>query len=41
MHKMLDKASALFRDVEDVEQGTRFLHENGLYASILLGLPSF
>ncbi|XP_033739221.1 leucine-rich repeat serine/threonine-protein kinase 1-like isoform X2 [Pecten maximus] len=37
MHKMLDKAGALFRDVEDVEQGTRFLHENGIlfhYADI-------
>uniref|UniRef100_K1R5J3 non-specific serine/threonine protein kinase n=1 Tax=Magallana gigas TaxID=29159 RepID=K1R5J3_MAGGI len=30
MHKMMERSGTLFRDPEDVEQATRFLHENGI-----------
>ncbi|XP_061197490.1 leucine-rich repeat serine/threonine-protein kinase 1-like [Saccostrea echinata] len=30
MNKMMERSGTLFRDPEDVEQATRFLHENGI-----------
>ena len=35
MHKMMERSGTLFRDPEDVEQATRFLHENGRFISRL------
>ena len=35
MHKMMERSGTLFRDPEDVEQATRFLHENGRFKSRL------
>ena len=35
MHKMMERSGTLFRDPEDVEQATRFLHENGRLISTL------
>lgn len=35
MHKMMERSGTLFRDPEDVEQATRFLHENGRFISTL------
>lgn len=34
MHKMMERSGTLFRDPEDVEQATRFLHENGKILSL-------
>lgn len=34
MHKMMERSGTLFRDPEDVEQATRFLHENGKIFSL-------
>jgi hypothetical protein len=36
MNKMMERSGTLFRDPEDVEQATRFLHENGIKKKAIL-----